>query len=308
MNVAFIFAGQGSQSIGMGKDFFENSQIAKDLIQSASDRLKINFEKLLFSENDNLNKTEFTQPAILLVSSIALKLFKRSIDIKPKFVLGHSLGEFSALVATGMLDIGDGVELTHKRGLFMSEACANINAGMMALIGAKDDVVEKICENARKNGKQVWPANYNSDGQIVLAGIKDDLSSLELELKENGAKKTVILNMSVASHCPLQESAKDKLDEYLNLYLKDNFITPVISNVTAKKYSSKDEAIKLLSKQLTNPVLYKQSIVHIEDEIDLFIEFGNGSVLKGLNRRITKKPTINVSDIKSLEKALEQIQ
>ena len=308
MNVAFVFAGQGSQSIGMGKDFFENSQIAKDLIQSSSDKLKINFEKLLFSENDNLNKTEFTQPAILLVSSIALKLFKRSIDIKPKFVLGHSLGEFSALVATGMLDIGDGVELTHKRGLFMSEACANIDAGMMALIGAKDDVVEKICENARKDGKQVWSANYNSYGQIVLAGIKDDLTSLEFEFKENGAKKAVLLNMSVASHCPLLESARSKLDEYLNLYLKDNFITPVISNVTAKKYSTKDEAVKLLSKQLVNPVLYKQSIENIEDEIDLFIEFGNSSVLKGLNRRITKKPTINVSDIKSLEKALEQIQ
>ncbi len=308
MNVAFIFAGQGSQSIGMGKNFFENSQIAKDLIQSSSDRLKINFEKLLFSENDNLNKTEFTQPAILLISSIALKLFKRSIDIKPKFVLGHSLGEFSALVATGMLDIGDGVELTHKRGLFMTESCANIDAGMMALIGAKDDIVEKICENSRKNGKQVWSANYNSDGQIVLAGIKDDLVSLEDELKDNGAKKAVLLNMSVASHCPLLESARAKLDEYLNLYLKDNFITPVISNVTAKKYSTKDEAVRLLNRQLVNPVLYKQSIANIEDEIDLFIEFGNGSVLKGLNRRITKKPTVNVNDIKSLEKALEQIQ
>ena len=235
MNIAFIFAGQGSQSIGMGKDFFENSQIARDLIQSASDRLKINFEKLLFNENSDLNKTEFTQPAILLVSSIALKLFKRSIDIKPKFVLGHSLGEFSALVATGMLDIGDGVELTHKRGLFMSEACSNIDAGMMALIGAKDDVVEKVCENARKSGKKIWVANYNSDGQIVLAGIKNDLSSIELELKDIGVKKAVILNMSVASHCPILEVARVKLDEYLKLYLKDNFITPVISNVTAKK-------------------------------------------------------------------------
>lgn len=308
MNVAFIFAGQGSQSIGMGKDFFDNSQIAKDLVESASDRLKINFEKLLFSENSDLDKTEFTQPAILLISSIALKLFKRSIDIKPKYVLGHSLGEFSALVATGMLDIDNGVELTHKRGLFMKEACEGVHAGMMALIGIKDDAVEKICDSARKNSKQVWPANYNSDGQIVLAGIKEDLSSLENEFKEAGAKKAVLLNMSVASHCPLLESARSRLDEYLNMYLKDNFIAPVISNVTAKKYSTKEEAIKLLSKQLVSPVLYKQSIANIEDEVDMFIEFGNGSVLKGLNRRITKKPTINVSDIKSLEKALEQIQ
>ncbi len=308
MNIAFIFAGQGSQSIGMGKDFFDNSQIAKDLIQSASDRLHINFEKLLFSENNDLDKTEFTQPAILLVSSIALKLFRKSTDIKPKYVLGHSLGEFSALIASGVLDIDNAVELTHKRGLFMAQACQNVNAGMMALVGAKDDVVEKICESARKNNKQVWCANYNSDGQIVLAGIKEDLISLEEQFKEVGVKKSVLLNMSVASHCPLLESARVQLDVYLNKFLKENFIAPVISNVTAKKYSTKEEAIKLLSKQLINPVLYKQSITNIENEVDMFIEFGNGSILKGLNKRITNKPTINISDTKSLEKALEQIQ
>ena len=130
--VAFIFPGQGSQTVGMGKDFFENSDIAKDMISKASDRLGIDFEKLLFEENENLGKTEFTQPAILLVSSIACAVFKEKCNITPEFVLGHSLGEFSALVAAGAMDYLDAVELVHKRGLFMTEACSG-GAGMMAL-------------------------------------------------------------------------------------------------------------------------------------------------------------------------------
>jgi hypothetical protein len=133
--VAFIFPGQGSQTIGMGKDFFENSDIAKDMISKASDRLGIDFEKLLFEENENIGKTEFTQPAILLVSSIANAIFKEKCNITPEFVLGHSLGEFSALVAAGAMDYLDAIELVHKRGLFMTEACSGGGAGMMALVG-----------------------------------------------------------------------------------------------------------------------------------------------------------------------------
>ena len=156
----------------MGKDFFENSDIAKDMISKASDRLGIDFEKLLFEENENLGKTEFTQPAILLVSSIACAVFKEKCNITPEFVLGHSLGEFSALVAAGAMDYLDAVELVHKRGLFMTEACSGGGAGMMALVGIDDATVEKVCEEQRALGKKVWPANYNMDGQLVLAGIK----------------------------------------------------------------------------------------------------------------------------------------
>ena len=130
--VAFIFPGQGSQSIGMGKDFFDNSDIAKEMIEKASKRLHINFEELLFEENDNLSKTEYTQPAILLVSSIAGAIFKDKCDIKAEFVLGHSLGEFSALVASGALNYLDAIEVVHKRGKFMNEACEGEGAGMMA--------------------------------------------------------------------------------------------------------------------------------------------------------------------------------
>jgi len=304
--VAFIFPGQGSQTVGMGKDFFENSEIAKDMISKASDRLGIDFEKLLFEENENLGKTEFTQPAILLVSSIANAIFKEKLNITPEFVLGHSLGEFSALVAAGAIDYLDAVELVHKRGLFMTEACAGGNAGMMALVGIDDATVEKVCAEQRELGKKVWPANYNMDGQLVLAGIKADLESLVDVFKGAGAKRAIVLDMSVASHCELLTSAVENLKPYLQEFLKDEFL-PVISNVSTQAYTTKDEAIDLLAAQLTSPVKYKQSIKAHEDKVDLFIEFGNGIVLKGLNKKITEKPTVNVSDMKTLEAVLGEL-
>ena len=304
--VAFIFPGQGSQTIGMGKGFFENSDIAKEMILSASTRLGIDFENLLFEENENLGKTEFTQPAILLVSSIALAIFKDKCDITPEFVLGHSLGEFSALVASGALDYLDAIELVHKRGLFMTAACSGGGAGMMALVGIDDETVEKVCEQQRELGKKVWPANYNMDGQLVLAGLKADLESLTDTFKEAGAKRAIVLDMSVASHCELLTSAVENLKPYLDEFLKDEFL-PVISNVSTNAYKTKDEAIELLSAQLTSPVKYKQSIIAHENEVDLFIEFGNGIVLKGLNRKITKVPTVNVSDMKTLESVIGEL-
>ena len=304
--VAFIFPGQGSQTVGMGKNFFENSDIAKDMISKASDRLGIDFEKLLFEENENLGKTEFTQPAILLVSLIACAIFKEKCNITPEFVLGHSLGEFSALVAAGAMDYLDAVELVHKRGLFMTEACSGGGAGMMALVGIDDATVERVCEEQRALGKKVWPANYNMDGQLVLAGIKADLESLVDVFKASGAKRAIVLDMSVASHCELLQSAVESLKPYLEKYLKDEFM-PVISNVSTNAYTTKAEAIELLASQLTSPVKYKQSVSSHSDKVDMFIEFGNGIVLKGLNKKITDKPTSNVSDMNTLEAVIGEL-
>ena len=304
--VAFIFPGQGSQTIGMGKNFFENNDIAKEMISKASDRLGIDFEKLLFDENENLGKTEFTQPAVLLVSSIAHAIFKEKYDIAPEFLLGHSLGEFTALVAAGAIDYLDAIELVHKRGLFMTDACSGGGAGMMALVGIDDESVEKICEEQREEGKKVWPANYNMDGQLVLAGLKADLESLVDTFKTAGAKRAIVLDMSVASHCELLQSAVENLKPYLQEFIKDEFLN-VISNVSTNIYNTKDEAVELLSAQLTNPVKYKQSIKSHENEIDFFIEFGNGSVLKGLNKKITKIPTLNISDMATLEAVIGEL-
>lgn len=304
--VAFIFPGQGSQTIGMGRDFFENSDIAKDMVKKASERLNIDFEKLLFEENDNLGKTEFTQPAILLVSSIALAVFKEKCKIEPEFVLGHSLGEFSALVAAGAIDYLDAIELVNKRGTFMNEACSGGGAGMMALLGLDDETVENICKEQREAGKKVWPANYNMDGQLVLAGIKADLESLVDTFKAAGAKRALVLDMSVASHCELLQSAVENLKPYLFEYLNDEFLD-VVSNVSAEVYNTKDEAIELLASQLISPVKYKQSIKAHDSKVDLYIEFGNGAVLKGLNKKSSEKPTLNVSDMKTLNETIEAL-
>ncbi len=298
--IAAIFPGQGSQSFGMGKDFYDHSPLAKEMIDAASDRLGFDMKALMFEENDQLEQTEFTQPAIFLVSAITHKIFENEMNIKPIFALGHSLGEFSALECVGALDYLDGIALVHERGKLMKQACENVDVGMMAVIGLDDETVERLCEEARIDGKKVWAANYNSDGQIVLAGSKEELKAMESILKEKGARRALLLNMSIASHCPLLESATEPLRRLLERDLKDEFLAPVVSNVTAQKYQSKAEAIDLLGKQLTMPVLYKQSVKAYQNEIDLFVEFGGG-VLKGLNRRGLEKSTISVIDMESLE-------
>jgi len=295
MKFGLLFPGQGSQFIGMAKDFYDNSDKAKEMFEIASDAISEDFTKLMFEENDKLNQTEYTQPAILLYSAIAYELFSK----KGEVALGHSLGEFSALYSAGAIDLADAIKLVHTRGKLMKEAFTNIEGGMMVVLGLDDKTLEDFCANS---GKKIWPANYNSDGQLVLAGDKKDLAEVEAEIKALGAKRAMLLNMSVASHCPLLESASEPLKELLENSLKDEF-SPVVSNVTAKPYTTKAEAIELLASQLTKPVLYKQSIANVENDVDIFIEFG-GKVLMGLNRKITKKKTQPITDMASLEKAL----
>ncbi len=306
--IAMIFPGQGSQSIGMGKSFYENSELAREMFANAGERIGVDFKELLFEENEKINQTAFTQPAILLVSIIAYKLFEHKCDVKPTLLLGHSLGEFSALCASGAIDYLDAVELVHKRGELMQSACEEIEAGMMALVGLDDESVEKLCSEANLEGKKVWPANYNQDGQLVVAGLKADLVSMEQVFKDAGAKRAILLNMSVASHCELLLSAKEPLKIIMENMIRDEFIAPIISNVTTQPYSSKSDALTLLTEQLVKPVKYKQSIMAIVDDIDMAIEFGNGIVLKGLNRRIAKElTTLNISDIDSLEKVVAEL-
>jgi len=305
---AFLFAGQGSQAMGMGEDFYNNSAKAKEMIEEASARTGIDFKTLLFTDNEDLAKTEFTQPAILLVSAIAHRLFIEQMDITPVYALGHSLGEFSALVSVGGLNPIDAVELVNLRGQLMAKACEGQDVGMLVSLGLSDDIVEEICQTQRDAGERVWAVNYNADGQIVIAGIKSDLEKLAPILKEAGAKRAMLLNMSVASHCPLLQSAIVPFEIKLHEMLRDNFIAPVVSNVTAEHYSTKREGLLLLPKQLVEPVLYKQSIAKIDEEVDCYIEFGHGATLKGLNRKATKKPHFVVSDMDSLQVAIDEIK
>ena len=307
--IAMIFAGQGSQAIGMSQNFYDNSDIAKEMFEKAGERIGVNFEELIFKENDLLDQTSYTQPAILLTQMVAYRLFKEAYpSVKATFFLGHSLGEFSALCASGAIDYIDAVELVHRRGQLMENACSEIDAGMMAIVGLDDTSIEEICSTAQEAGKKVWPANYNQDGQLVIAGMKADLISLEDTFKEKGAKRALLLNMSVASHCELLSSAQSPLESLMESMIEESFEAPVISNVTTEEYSTKAEAVALLKDQLVQPVKYKQSILKIASDVDIAIEFGNGVTLKGLNRRITKNiKTLNISDIASLEKFSEEI-
>lgn len=307
--IAMIFAGQGSQATGMGKDFYDNSELAKEMFEEAGKRVGLKFDELIFGEHDLLNQTAYTQPAILLVQMIAYRLFKKKCpDLKAELFLGHSLGEFSALCASGAINYVDAVELVHRRGQLMQDACTDIEAGMMVVMGLDDESVEKICSDALQDGKKVWPANYNQDGQLVVAGMRADLASLEQTFKDAGAKRALLLNMSVASHCELLSVAQIPLKSLMEGMIEENFEAPIISNVTTAPYATKKEAVELLTEQLVKPVKYKQSILAIADSVDIAIEFGNGATLKGLNKRIAPNlETYNISDMKSLIEVVEQI-
>ena len=304
--IAFIFAGQGSQSVGMGKDFYENFSSAKLLLNDACNDTGIDFEELLFTQNDKLDKTEFTQPAIVLNSLMSYLAFSERIKAKPEFSLGHSLGEFTALAVSGAFSFVEAIRLVNLRGKFMQEACVGKDAGMMVVLGLSDEVVEEICKEAQDEGLQIYAANYNCDGQIVVAGVRADLAKYETKFKEAGAKRAMLLNMSVASHCPILEPASVKLANELEGILAANF-APVVSNVNAKIYTDKNEALVLLKEQLTHPVRYKQSIKNYENEVDCFIELG-AATLKGINKKITEKPTYSVTDMASLEEVVKILE
>ena len=304
--IAFIFAGQGSQSVGMGKDFYENFSSAKLLLNDACNDTGIDFEELLFTQNDKLDQTEFTQPAIVLNSLMSYLAFSERIKAKPEFSLGHSLGEFTALAVSGAFSFVEAIRLVNLRGKFMQEACIGKDAGMMVVLGLSDEVVEGICKEAQDEGLQIYAANYNCDGQIVVAGVRADLAKYEAKFKEAGAKRAMLLNMSVASHCPILEPASVKLASELEGVLAANF-APVVSNVNAKIYTDKNEALVLLKEQLTHPVRYKQSINNYENEVDCFIEIG-AATLKGINKKITEKPTYSVTDMASLEEVVKILE
>ncbi|MDE7176059.1 MAG: ACP S-malonyltransferase [Helicobacter sp.] len=305
MSKALIFPGQGSQSIGMGKDLFENSTEVKRHFEQASEILKEDMIKLCFEENEKLNLTQYTQPAILLVSYSVFSLILPKIKDKIAFGLGHSLGEFSALCASGALNFEQAISLVSKRGYLMEESCKSKVAGMMVVLGLEDSILEEFCAKKRNRGLKVWCANYNGDGQMVLAGSKEDLSTLEVEIKGLGAKRALMLPMSVASHCPILEGMCADFRVLLEEALRDSFDFPIISNVNAKPYQSKAQALDLLAKQLVSPVLYKQSIRENDTEIEGFIECG-GNVLKGLNKRLSQKETISLQTYAEIQDFLQK--
>jgi [acyl-carrier-protein] S-malonyltransferase len=278
MKTAFVFPGQGSQAVGMGKGFAEQH------LDLANEVLGFDLKKICFEgPEEELKKTEITQPAILTISAAAFDLLKNKNVPVPAAVAGHSLGEYSALVAAAALSFRDAVKLVHLRGKFM-QAAVPLGAGAMAaVLGAENKVIEEIC---RQVGG-VWPANFNSPGQVVISGKKESVAAAGEKLKQAGAKKIIPLAVSAPFHCPLMQPAADKLKIELDkIEIKDAKI-PVMANVTAN-YSSKGSEIReLLIKQVTSPVLWEESVKKMaQDGITKFIEVGPGKVLSGLIKKI----------------------
>ena len=288
MKNAFIFPGQGSQFTGMGKSYYDNSAFAKKLFEQANERLGFRISDIMFAgTEEELKQTKVTQPAIFLHSIIA---FKSIENAKPDMVAGHSLGEFSALVANSTLSFEDALNLVSIRASAMQHACEAAPSTMAAVLALDDDKVEAICEEIQKEtGEVVVPANYNCPGQLVISGSIKGIEIACERMKAAGAKRAVTLPVGGAFHSPLMESAKEELKAAIE---KTNFHQPtahIYQNVVARAVFDREEIKQNLIDQLTGPVKWTQSVrAMIKDGATKFIEVGPGKVLQGLIAKIDK--------------------
>lgn len=298
--VAFLFPGQGSQAVGMGKDFYESSPQAQEIFARADEALEYKISKLCFEgPEDELKLTQNTQPALLAVSYVAYVLLGKNASI----AAGHSLGEYSALVAAGSLEFEDALRLVHKRGKYMQEAVPVGVGAMAAVLGSDYEDVEKALSNVTDGVVEI--ANWNSQEQIVIAGHKE---AVEKALALINPPRFVMLPVSAPFHCRLMKSAQEKLSCDLDdVEFKDlNF--PIVTNVDAKIIHKGDEARDSLKRQVTRPVLWYRSMEILNEEnIDVLVELGSGKVLSGLGRRIIRRwesspALMNAEDPESLEK------
>ncbi len=289
----FVFPGQGAQFTGMGLDLYENSDLAKDLFQKANSILGFEISKIMFEGTpEELKQTKVTQPAVFLHSVILAKLL--GSDFNPDMVAGHSLGEFSALVAAGGLSFEDGLSLVSKRALAMQKACELEPSTMAAIIGLEDSVIETICTEV---DGVVVPANYNSPGQLVISGEIDAIKKACEQLTEAGAKRAMILPVGGAFHSPLMNPAKSELADAIENAIIKSPICPIYQNVSAKGETDANTIKKNLVSQLTAPVLWTQiENQMLSDGMSELIEVGPGKVLQGLIKKIDRRfPTSSAS-------------
>lgn len=300
---AFVFPGQGSQYAGMGKELAENFTVARDVFAEADEALGFKLSQLCFNgPEEDLRLTTNTQPAILTVSIAVLRVLERELEITADYLAGHSLGEYSALVASGALRFADAVRTVRSRGAFMQEAVPVGTGAMAAILGVEPSVLEEICAEAEQ-GEVVSPANFNSPGQVVIAGHTTAVNRAIEIAKSRGFRKAMLLPVSAPFHCALMVPAGERLGETLKAVPVESLASPVITNVEAKPNQDPARVAELLVRQVSAPVRWDESVRFMVDAgVSSFLEIGPGKVLSGLVKRIDKEvATANLEDVVTLK-------
>lgn len=307
--IAYVFPGQGSQYVGMSRELIESNSELENVLIEFQNKTGIDIKDIMLNgPEDKLKQTWFTQPAILFHSIAALQTFQKETNIKPSFVAGHSLGEFSALVANNCLSWQDALYLVHKRGEFMIKANDGRPFAMAAVIGLEPNLVKSICEVASKEGI-VIAANYNTPVQTVISGTAAGVEkALELA-KEQNAKRLIPLTVGGAFHSPLVAKAEEWLDKEMSRMNFSDVEIPIISNVDALSHSSADKIKENLCRQVSSSVMWLDSVRYLIDNgVDIFIEFGPGKVLSGMLRKIDRKAkALNIEKPEDIENVKEKL-
>lgn len=307
--LAYIFPGQGSQAVGMGKDLFDNFSISREVFEEADDALGFSLSEMCFnSTTEDLALTANTQPAILTTSIAAFRAMESEGLPKPDFVAGHSLGEYSALVAAGALSFADAVKTVRKRGTYMQEAVPVGVGAMAAILGLDLETIEQGCAEAAQ-GQVCSPANINSPSQIVIAGDTEAIDRACEILKEKGAKRAIKLNVSAPFHCALMMPAQEKLAADLLGISYGEFQFPIVQNIDAQINNDSAKVCEALTKQVSNPVRWLQSVENlVKLGAATFVEVGAGKVLSGLVKQINRDARLfNVENTESLNVTKEAI-